>query len=465
MNQVNQRMYISPFEERYTSPEMLSIFSNHKKYVIWRHLWLELAKAQRNLGLDITDEQIKELEKNVNNIDFESVRKHEEKIRHDVVAHIRAYAEVCPTAGKIIHLGATSAFVTDNTDLIIIKAALFLVRNYLVNLIDKMRKFALKNKDLETMAFTHFQRAQLTTVGKRACLWLSDFVDDLKELDFVIDSIKFLGAKGAVGTQASYLGIFKDKKKVKELDRLLACAFGFKKWLIVSGQTYSRKLDSRVCAVLSNIAQSLYKFAADIRLLQHDQELYEPFEREQVGSSAMPYKRNPVLCERICSLARFIISLQQNQAFSTASQWFERTLDDSASRRVTLPEMFFAADAVLRLAIYITEGLQVNRGQIKKNVMNHLPLVATEEILARAASSGKDRQKLHEKLRKHSLKSSDLISTLKKDPAFKGFVRLLRPALYVGIAGDQVGTFIKNEVEPILKRNKNLIGIKVEIRV
>ncbi len=464
--------YTSPFAERYSSREMLHNFSPDKKFRTWRRLWIALAEAQRKLGLPVTQEQVRELEASAGEIDHEAARRYEEKLKHDVMAHIRAWGDRCPKAKPIIHLGATSAFVVDNTDLILLRDGLEILVRELVNVIAALADFARRYADLPTVAFTHFQPAQFTTLGKRACLWIHDLVLDLDELAGRLGALRFLGVKGTTGTQASFLALFEgDEGKVKKLDRAVARAMGFARTWTVSGQTYSRKIDAQAQATLSGIAQSAHKFANDLRLLQHLREVMEPFEEEQVGSSAMAYKRNPMKSERMTSLARLVITLSANAAFTAASQWFERTLDDSAGKRIALPEAFLATDAVLHLYLDVASRLVVNRDVVRANVDRELPAIATENVLMAAVKAGGDRQELHERIRRHSLEGqgAGLLERLRNDEAFKAvrarLPAMLRPEAYVGRSPSQVREFLKEEVEPRLARHRKALGMKSEVKV
>jgi adenylosuccinate lyase len=465
--------YASPFAERYSSREMLYTFSPDKRYKIWRRLWITLAEEEKKLGLKrITDEAIRELKEHADDIDYDAARKWEEKLKHDVMAHIKAYEGECPKAKGVIHLGATSMYVVDNTDLILMRDALEILERELVNVIAALADFAKKHAAAPTVAFTHFQPAQFTTVGKRACLWLYDLLLDLDEIAERRKSLRFLGVKGTTGTQASFLALFDgDEAKVRKLDQAVTRAMGFEKAYTVSGQTYSRKVDSQIVGALSGIAQSAHKFANDLRLLQHLGEIQEPFEEEQVGSSAMAYKRNPMKSERMTSLARFVITLTTNAAFTAASQWFERTLDDSAGKRIAVPEAFLATDAVLQLYLDVASRLVVNREAIDANVERELPAIATENLLMEAVKAGGDRQELHERIRRHTMngKGKDLLGRLKKDGAFKAvrsrISSLMRPEQYVGRSVSQVSEFLKEEVEPRLAPRRKALGLKSEVRV
>lgn len=476
---MNTNIYESPLNSRYASNEMKYLFSEEKKFTTWRKLWIALAKAEKELGLNISDEQIQELIKFQNNINYDVAKEREKLIRHDVMSHIFAYGEQCPIAKPIIHLGATSCYVGDNTDIIIMKEAMEIIKSKLLKVIKNLSEFALKYKDLPTLAFTHFQAAQLTTVGKRACLWIQDLMMDLEQIDFSINNIKLLGCKGTTGTQASFLELFEnDIKKVKMLDKLIAKELGFEKVFSVSGQTYSRKLDSMILNVLCGIAQSATKFANDIRLLQHLKEMEEPFEKNQVGSSAMAYKRNPMRAERMTGLARYILADALNPAITSSTQWFERTLDDSSNKRIAIPEAFLATDAVLNIYINITENFVVYPKVIEKHIMEELPFMATENIMMDAVKKGGDRQELHEKIRKHSMeaakkvkiegKENDLIERIVNDKSFNlsmnQIKEILKPQNFIGIAPEQVLEYINNEVNPILKNNQN-IADSVEINI
>ncbi|MBC3796536.1 adenylosuccinate lyase [Acetobacterium tundrae] len=473
--------YENPLIERYSSKKMLQIFSADNKFQTWRKLWVVLAEAERELGLNITEEQIDELRSNIENIDYELAAKEEKVLRHDVMAHVHTYGAQCPKAKGIIHLGATSAYVGDNTDVIVYTEGLHHIRKLLINLINHLAIFAMAHKSLPTLGFTHFQPAQLTTVGKRACLWIQDLIMDLADLDHVISNVKLLGVKGTTGTQASFMDLFdNDHEKVKRLDDLVAEKMGFKKSFAVSGQTYSRKFDSQVLNVLSGIAQSLSKFATDVRLLQHLKEVEEPFEKSQIGSSAMAYKRNPMRSERICSLARYIIVNSLNPAITASTQWFERTLDDSANRRISIPEGFLAADAILMIAINISENLVVYPKVIRQHINAELPFMVTENIIMEGVKHGGDRQELHEKIRVLSMeagntvkvegKANDLIERILKDSSFnlaeKDVEGILDPALYVGRAPEQVDDFITDEVNPILEANSEILTLnKIDLKV
>ena len=446
---------------------MLYLFSPDKKFSTWRRLWVALARAEKTLGLPISDEQIKELEAHIHDIDYDYAAKMEAELRHDVMAHVHAYGKVCPQAMPIIHLGATSCYVTDNTDIIIMREALMLVRAKLVRLISRLAKFADEYKSLPTLGFTHFQPAQLTTVGKRASLWLYDLILDLHELEHRIDLLRLLGSKGTTGTQASFMELFDgDEDKVKRADELISEEMGFSATVPVSGQTYSRKIDYFVISALSGIAQSAGKFATDMRLLSHLKELEEPFEGKQIGSSAMPYKRNPMRCERICALARYVIADALNPSMTAYNQWLERTLDDSANRRISIPEAFLAVDSILNIYLNVASNIKVYEKVIEKHVSEELPFMATENIMMSAVKRGGNRQELHERIRLHSIaagrtvkeegRPNDLIDRIAADPAFgltrEEIVAEIRPEAYVGRCPSQVTELIREHVKPILER-------------
>ena len=456
--------YESPLSSRYASPEMLYLFSADKKFTTWRRLWIALARAEMELGLPITQAQIDELEAHKDEIDYEAAARYERQLRHDVMAHIHAYGDQCPNAMPIIHLGATSCYVGDNTDVILMKEGLELLRGKLVNLIDRLTKFAMEYRGLPTLGFTHFQPAQLTTVGKRAALWANELVMDLEELNHRIDSLQFRGVKGTTGTQASFLELFGgDHEKVRQLEKKVSAEMGFEKVVPVCGQTYSRKMDANVLATLSAIAQSAGKFATDLRLLSHLKELEEPFQDKQIGSSAMPYKRNPMRCERICSLARYVIADAINPAFTAYNQWFERTLDDSANKRISLPEAFLAVDAILQIYLNVTDGLKVYPKVIERRLREELPFMATENIMMDAVKRGGNRQELHERIRVHSVAAgrvvkeeggqNDLIDRIAADPAFgltkEEILAHMDPKAYIGRCEAQVEEFSAQVVDPI----------------
>ena len=471
--------YESPLNSRYASSEMQEVFSPDMKFRTWRRLWIALAEAEKELGLNITDEQIEELKRHKDNINYDLAEAKEKEFRHDVMAHIHAYGELCPSARGIIHLGATSCYVGDNTDIIIMHEGLKLLKKKLVAVISKLSEFALNYKDLPTLGFTHFQPAQLVTVGKRATLWIQDLAMDLEEMDFVLTNMKLLGSKGTTGTQASFLSLFEgDNEKVKKLDKLIAHKMGYDKVFAVSGQTYSRKLDSRILNLLGSIAQSSYKFSNDMRLLQNMKEVEEPFEKNQIGSSAMAYKRNPMRSERISSLARYVIVDTLNPAITASTQWFERSLDDSANKRISVPEAFLAVDAILNIYINIADGLVVYPKVIEKHILEELPFMATENIMMEAVKRGGDRQELHERIRLHSMEAAkkvkvegeknDLIERIAGDTAFNLNIdelnSVLEPKNYVGRSPQQVEEFVNEVVKPILDANKDVL-VKVELKV
>ena len=472
--------YVSPLSERYASYEMQHIFSQDKKFRTWRRLWIALAEAEKELGLEITDEQIEELKAHKDDINYEVARAREKEVRHDVMSHVYAYGVQCPKAAGIIHLGATSCYVGDNTDIIIMNEALLLIKKKLINVIDKLAKFAASYKDMPTLAFTHFQPAQPTTVGKRATLWLQDFLMDLSDLEYVQGSLKLLGSKGTTGTQASFLELFEgDMTKVDAIDDIIAKKMGFDSCYPVSGQTYSRKVDTRVLNVLAGIASSAHKMSNDIRLLQHLKEIEEPFEKSQIGSSAMAYKRNPMRSERIASLSRYVMIDALNPAITASVQWFERTLDDSANKRLSIPEGFLATDGILDLCINVTDGLVVNDKVIYKRLLSELPFMATENIMMDSVKKGGNRQDLHEMIRKLSMEAgkhikkdgleNDLLQMIADAPVFNVTLdelkQNLNPANYIGCAPHQVDRFIENDVKPVLEKNKELLGVEAEINV
>ena len=472
--------YVSPLSGRYASSKMQYIFSNEKKFKTWRKLWIALAKAEKSLGLDISDEQIKELEAFKDDINFEVASEREKVVRHDVMSHVYAYGLQCPKAKPIIHLGATSCYVGDNTDVIIMDEALRLVRIKLVNVIDLLSKFAMEYRDLPTLAFTHFQAAQPTTVGKRASLWINDLLMDFEDLSYIIDNINILGCKGTTGTQASFMELFAgDEEKIKELDKLIAKEMGYKACYPVSGQTYSRKLDQRIVNILAGIATSAHKFTNDIRLLQHMKEVEEPVEKNQIGSSAMAYKRNPMRSERISSIAKFVMSLSSSPMLVAATQWFERTLDDSANKRLAVAEAFLSIDAILDLYLNVVDGLVVYPKVIEKRLASELPFMATENIMMDAVKAGGDRQELHERIRELSMEAgknvkelgldNNLIELISKDPMFKLNKEELEKSLdstnYIGRSSNQVREFIEEFIKPILEEYKEVLGEKAEINV
>ena len=482
----NTDRYISPFSERYASPEMQFIFSQDKKFSTWRKLWIALAETEMELGLSqdgkpvITQEMIDEMKSHITDINYDVAKEREKQVRHDVMSHVYAYGKQCPKAAGIIHLGATSCYVGDNTDIIIMRDALTLVRRKLINVIAELAKFADSYKALPTLAFTHFQPAQPTTVGKRASLWMHEFLMDLQDLEYVLGSLKLLGCKGTTGTQASFKELFNnDKEKLDKIDPMIASKMGFDDCYPVSGQTYSRKVDTRVVNVLAGIAASAHKMSNDIRLLQHLKEIEEPFEKNQIGSSAMAYKRNPMRSERIASLSRYVIVDALNPAITSATQWFERTLDDSANKRISIAEGFMAIDGVLDLCLNVTDGLVVNEKVIEKRLRSELPFMATENIMMDAVKEGGNRQELHEEIRKLSMQAGE---TVKKKGLENNLLELIAdcdafnltldelnsymvPSNYVGRSAEQVDNFLENYINPILDANKDILGIKAEINV
>ncbi|OGG56919.1 MAG: adenylosuccinate lyase [Candidatus Handelsmanbacteria bacterium RIFCSPLOWO2_12_FULL_64_10] len=472
--------YQNPLTRRYASREMSACFSDRKKFTTWRRLWVALAEAEQELGLRVTDEQIAELRRFQDDVNFDVADARERQIRHDVMAHVHAYGVQCPTARPIIHLGATSAYVGDNTDLIQMRDGLLILKKKLVTLMAELRAFALAHKDLATLGFTHFQAAQPTTVGKRATLWLQDFLLDYQEVEHRLATLRLLGSKGTTGTQASFVELFDgDEEKVKALDRKVAEKMGFGRTYSVTGQTAPRKVDAQVAGVLAGVAASGHKFGDDLRLLQHLKEVEEPFEEEQVGSSAMAYKRNPMRSERVCALARYAASLAQSTVWTAATQWFERTLDDSANKRLAVPEMFMAADAILILAINVARGLVVHPRMIRRHIDLELPFMATENILMEAVKRGGDRQSLHERIRQHAVAAgrvvkeeggdNDLLDRIAADPAFgvtrADLDRTLDLRAFVGRAPSQVVEFIRDEVDPIIEANRDLLGAEAEVKV
>lgn len=473
-------VYENPLIERYASKEMVSLFSTDEKFKTWRSLWIVLAEAQQELGINITQEQIEEMKEYRDKINYGVVAAKEKEIRHDVMAHIHAFGVQCPKAKPIIHLGATSAYVGDNTDIIIMNKALKVIRKKMINLLFKLKNFAFEYKDMPTLGFTHFQPAQLTTVGKRATLWMMDFLMDLEDIDDLLNKMMLRGVKGTTGTQASFLNLFEgDHNKVIALEKLVAKKIGFIKTFPVTGQTYSRKLDYKVLSTLSGIAQSAHKMTNDIRLLQHLKEIEEPFESTQIGSSAMAYKRNPMRSERVASLSRYVISMMMNPAMTASTQWFERTLDDSANRRLSIPEAFLATDAILDILINISSGLVVYDKVILQHIMQELPFMATENILMEAVKNGGDRQELHEKIRIHSMeaarqvkehgKPNDLLERIASDENFKLSITeiqgLLDPKAFIGRSSQQVCEFIEEFIIPIFNNNKEDFEIEVQLKV
>ena len=472
--------YVSPLSERYASKEMQYIFSPDMKFRTWRRLWIALAETEKELGLNITQEQIDELKSHADDINYDVAKERERQVRHDVMSHVYAYGVQCPKAKGIIHLGATSCYVGDNTDIIVMTEALKLVRKKLVNVIAELSKFADTYKAQPTLAFTHFQPAQPTTVGKRATLWTQEFLLDLEDLEYVISTMKLLGSKGTTGTQASFLELFDgDQETIDKIDPMIAEKMGFKECYPVSGQTYSRKVDTRVLNVLAGIAASAHKMSNDIRLLQHLKEVEEPFEKSQIGSSAMAYKRHPMRSERIASLSRFVMVDALNPAITSATQWFERTLDDSANKRLSIPEGFLAIDGILDLCLNVVDGLVVYPKVIEKRLMSELPFMATENIMMDAVKAGGDRQELHERIRELSMeagrnvkvegKENNLLELIAADPAFnlslEELQKTMDPAKYVGRAKEQTTAFLEKVVAPILESHKELLGVKAEINV
>lgn len=472
--------YQSPLSERYASKEMQYIFSPDMKFRTWRKLWIALAETEKELGLNITEEQIAELKSHAEDINYDVAIAREKEVRHDVMSHVYAYGVQCPTAKGIIHLGATSCYVGDNTDVIVMTEALKLVRKKLVNVISELSKFADKYKDLPTLAFTHFQPAQPTTVGKRATLWMQEFYLDLEDLEYVLSTMKLLGSKGTTGTQASFLELFDgDQETIDKIDPMIAAKMGFAECYPVSGQTYSRKVDTRVLNVLAGIAASATKMSNDIRLLQHLKEVEEPFEKSQIGSSAMAYKRNPMRSERIASLSRYVIVDALNPAITSATQWFERTLDDSANKRLSVPEGFLAIDGILDLCLNVVDGLVVYPKVIEKRLRSELPFMATENIMMDAVKAGGDRQELHERIRTLSMeagrnvkvegKENNLLELIAADPAFnmtlEDLQKTMDPSKYVGRAKEQVEAYLAKVIHPLLEERKELLGMKAEINV
>ena len=472
--------YTSPLSERYASKEMQYIFSPDKKFRTWRKLWIALAETEKELGLDITEEQIEELKAHADDINYDVAKEREKVVRHDVMSHVYAYGKQCPNAKGIIHLGATSCYVGDNTDIILMSEALEIVRKKLINVIAELAKFADAHKNLPTLAFTHFQPAQPTTVGKRATLWMQEFMMDLEDLEYVKGSLKLLGSKGTTGTQASFLELFDgDQETIDKIDPMIAKKMGFETCYPVSGQTYSRKVDTRVVNVLAGIAASAHKMSNDIRLLQHLKEIEEPFEKTQIGSSAMAYKRNPMRSERIASLSRYVMVDAMNPAITSATQWFERTLDDSANKRLSVPEGFLAIDGIRDLCLNVVDGLVVYPKVIEKRLMSELPFMATENIMMDAVKAGGDRQELHERIRELSMEAgrnvkekgldNNLLELIAADPAFnlslEELQKTMDPAKYVGRAPVQVDAYLKNVVNPVLEANKDILGVTAEINV
>lgn len=475
------KTYQNPLEERYASLKMLYNFSPEMKFSTWRKLWHTLASIQKDLGLEISQKQLNEIEQNIYNIDYSLINQYEKKFRHDVMAHIHALGDVAPSARPIIHLGATSAFVSDNTDLIQMKKGLLLLKERIIHIIQLMRDFAINYKCLPTLGFTHFQPAQLTTVGKRATIWLQSLLLDFEELDFMIKNLRFRGVKGTTGTAASFKELFNgDYKKIKTLDKELSKRFGFEKIFGVTGQTYDRKVDAKILALLSNIAQTAHKFTTDLRLLSHLKEIEEPFEKHQIGSSAMAYKINPMRSERIGSLAKFIMSITQSTVMTAATQWFERTLDDSANKRLSIPQAFLATDSILLIWRNIMNGIKIYPKRIEKHIMEELPFMATEYIIIESVKNGADRQEIHELIRVHSIEASkqvkefghsnDLIDRIIKDdriPINKDHLTaMLSPINFIGFSIEQTEEFIQYEVDPILEENRNLLdSSKIDLKI
>ena len=477
---MNTDRYVSPLSERYASKEMQYIFSPDMKFRTWRKLWIALAETERELGLNITQEQIDEMKAHADDINYDVAKERERQVRHDVMSHVYAFGVQCPKAKGIIHLGATSCYVGDNTDIIVMTEALKLVRKKLVNVVAELSKFAAQYKDQPTLAFTHFQPAQPTTVGKRATLWTQEFLMDLEDLEYVLSTMKLLGSKGTTGTQASFLELFDgDQETIDKIDPMIAEKMGFRSCYPVSGQTYSRKVDTRVLNILAGIAASAHKMSNDIRLLQHLKEVEEPFEKSQIGSSAMAYKRNPMRSERIASLSRDVMIDALNPAITSATQWFERTLDDSANKRLSVPEGFLAIDGILDLCLNVVDGLVVYPKVIEKRLMSELPFMATENIMMDAVKAGGDRQELHERIRELSMeagknvkvegKDNNLLELIAADPAFnltlEDLQKSMDPSRYTGRAKEQTEAFIANVVQPVLDAHKDLLGVKVEINV
>ena len=477
---MENNIYITPLSGRYPSKEMNYLWSNDSKNSTWRKIWVALAETEKDLGLNITDEQIEEMKAHIYDIDYDIVSKREKECRHDVMSHVYEFGIKCPTAKPIIHLGATSDFIKDNTDVLIMAESLKLIKQKLVAVINNLKKFADENKNVVCLGYTHFQAAQLTTVGKRATLWMQDLLEDLEELEFVESHIKLLGSKGTTGTQESFMKLFKDEEKVKQIDEVFAKKLNFDKYFAVSGQSYTRKQDSRVLNLLAQIAQSASKFANDMRLLQHEKELEEPFEKKQIGSSAMAYKRNPMRCERINSLSRHVIALTINSAVTAATQWLERTLDDSANRRISIPEAFLAVDSILILYANITNGIVVYKNVIHTNLMQELPFMATEEILMDAVLKGGDRQELHEKIRVYSMEAArevkefgrpnDLVDRIAADESFvlskEEILAALNPENLCGRSVNQVKEFIEEKVNPVIEKHSHLLdGVGSDVNV
>lgn len=475
----NYNSYVSPFCSRYASKEMQYVFSADKKFTTWRKLWVALAESEMELGLPITQDQVDELKANIENIDYKAAEEEERRRRHDVMSHVYAYGLACPNAKGIIHLGATSCYVGDNTDIIIMREALEIVKRKLINVLANLAKFAKEYKSLPTLGYTHLQPAQLTTVGKRATLWMNEFLMDLEEIEYRIKNLKLLGSKGTTGTQASFMELFKgDTDKVKSLENKIAEKMGFDGCVPVSGQTYSRKIDSQIIATLSGLAQSASKFSNDMRILQSFKEMEEPFEKTQIGSSAMAYKRNPMRCERITSLSRYVIIDVLNPSFTAATQWFERTLDDSANKRISVAEGFLGIDSILNILLNVTSNLVVYPKMIKQRVMRELPFMATENIMMDAVENGGDRQELHEKIRVYSMEAgkhvkeegleNDLCDMILNDPAFmitkEKMDKIMSPENFIGRCPQQVDEFLENCIYPVLEKNKDILGEGYEMK-
>ena len=472
-------MFVHPLIDRYASREMVGVFSEERRFSTWRRLWVALAEAEKELGLPISQEQIDELKAHVDDLNLDVARRYERELRHDVMAHIKAYGDQCPKARGIIHLGATSCFVTDNTDVILMRDGLEILLVKVANVLNNLAAFARKYRDLPTLGFTHLQPAQPTTVGKRACLWAQDFLMDLHQLEKARKNLRFRGVKGTTGTQDSFLKLFEgDHEKVKNLDRLVTHKMGFDRAFIITGQTYTRKQDAQVLYALAGLAQSAHKFATDLRLLQHLKEVEEPFGKRQVGSSAMPYKRNPMRSERVCALSRFLLSIADNLPYTTATQWMERTLDDSANRRITIPEAFFTADAILELCMDITSGMVVYPRVIERRLREELPFMAAEEVMMRVVKKGGDRQALHERIREYAMEAvrtvkegreNPFLEMIATDPSFgltrEELEKILEPKRFVGRAPQQVEEFLEEELLPALKPYRERLGIKSQVRV
>ena len=475
----NTNSYESPFCTRYASQEMQYIFSADKKFTTWRKLWVALARAEMKLGLNVTEEQVQELESHINDIDYKVAEEREKEVRHDVMAHVYAYGKVCPKSAGIIHLGATSCYVGDNTDVIIMRDALQVIRRKLINVMNNLAKFADEYKNMPCLAYTHLQPAQLTTVGKRATLWLNELLMDFEDVEYRISTLKLLGSKGTTGTQASFMELFEgDTAKIKELEKMIAEEMGFDNVVAVSGQTYSRKVDSQVLSVLSGIAQSCSKFSNDMRILQSFKEMEEPREKSQIGSSAMAYKRNPMRCERITSLARYVMIDSLNPAFTAGTQWFERTLDDSANKRISVAEAFLGVDAILNIMLNVTDGMVVYPEIVRRRVMAELPFMATENIMMDAVKKGGNRQELHERIREYSMtaamevkqfgRENNLCELIVNDPMFmitkEELDTVLKPENYTGRSAEQVDEYLEEYIKPILNANKDILGENFEMK-